>query len=207
MLNFDTSVCLVGNGELSLDRFEAVYDSSYKLVAADGGANCLREWGFEPDFVVGDLDSVKDKEGAVHIPDQDSTDLEKCLGYVEAPLFYAMGFVGKRFDHTLGVLHVLQKYTDKRIVFFSEEDVMFRIDGIWRTQLNANTRISFYPLGEAEILSSRGLKYPLDGLTMSQGKLIGTSNETTETDIFVEIDRGSLLVILPFNTYQKEPWN
>lgn len=200
---FNTPVFLVGDGELSEQQFRSLYSDHHPLIAADGGANVLREFLTIPHAVIGDMDSIKDRDffekqcQLVHIEDQDSTDLEKCLNEVEAPLYFALGFIGKRFDHTLEILHVMEKYAHKQIVFFSKEDVIVRLPKTFHTQLPLGTRFSLYPLKRTLLLSSEGLKYPLHGLTMEQGQMIGTSNETTECTVRIEQAEEGLIAIVP----------
>ena len=196
-------VFLVGDGELSEQQFRSLYSDAHPLIAADGGANVLHDFSVLPYAVIGDMDSLRDRDfferesRVVHIEEQDSTDLEKCLNEVEAPLYLALGFIGKRFDHTLEILHVMEKYAHKQIVFFSKEDVIVRLPKSFRVQLPLGTRFSLYPLKRTVLLSSEGLKYPLDGLTMEQGQMIGTSNETTETHVHIEQTEEGLIAIVP----------
>lgn len=204
MFTFDAPTYLVGEGELPEQQFRSLYPADAPLIAADGGANYLREWGLMPRAVIGDMDSLYDRNyfeertQVVHVEDQDTTDLEKCLLRVDAPLFYAFGFIGNRFDHTLEILHFLEKYPNKNMVFFSNLDIIFRVPREWRTTLPVGTRISLYPLKETALRSSRGLKYPLDGLTMEQGRQIGTSNETDQPELVIEQEELGLIGIVPY---------
>jgi thiamine pyrophosphokinase len=200
---FQSPVFLVGDGELSEHQFRSLYSDPHPLIAADGGANALRDFLMIPHAVIGDMDSIRDRDffekqsQLVHIEDQDTTDLEKCLMEVEAPLYLALGFIGKRFDHTLEILHVLEKYSHKQIVFFSKEDVIIRLPKSFEIELPLGTRFSLYPLKRTLLLSSVGLKYPLKGLIMEQGQMIGTSNETTESTVRIEQSEEGLIAIVP----------
>lgn len=200
---FDSPVFLVGEGELGERQFRSLYSESHPLIAADGGANVLREFNVVPYAVIGDMDSLKDRDffeansRVLQIEEQDSTDLEKCLMEVEAPLYFALGFIGKRFDHTLEVLHIMEKYAHKQIVFFSKEDVIVRLPRSFTIELPIGTRLSLYPLKRTLLLGSKGLKYPLDGLTLEQGQMIGTSNETTEIHVHIEQTEEGLIAIVP----------
>lgn len=200
---FQTPIFLVGEGELSKAQFDLLYSPQHPVIAADGGANHLRLFDVLPHAVIGDMDSLRDRayfeahSTVLHLEDQDSTDLEKCLNEVKAPLFLALGFIGKRFDHTLEILHIMQKYTHKNIVFFSNEDLIVRLPAKSCFELPKGTRLSLYPLKETSVLKSEGLKYPLNGLVMKQGALIGTSNEVTKPRITIEQEDESLIGIFP----------
>jgi thiamine pyrophosphokinase len=208
-ISFLKTTVLLGNAEVQPQFFEELYVPGEPLIAADGGANFLRERSLIPNAIIGDMDSLEDRAffedkcDVIEIEEQDSTDLEKCLMRVEAPLFLALGFLGKRFDHTLEVLHVLRKFADKKILFFSKEDVIFLLPRNWKLQLPLATRVSFYPLGACKVLASGGFKYPLDGLCFEQGLQIGTSNVTLSEDIFLQCDRQEMIGILPIEHWEK----
>jgi len=203
MINYKTAVYLVGNGDISVKHFDKLIKSEIPIIAADGGANRLKRLGLIPEIVVGDMDSIKDKEffekhsRLIEIKEQNSTDLEKCLRTISAPLYLALGFIGTRFDHSLEILHVLQSNPDKNIIFFSQRDVIFLIAKKWKSKFPLGTRLSFYPLKKTKISSSKGLKWPLDGLTMEQGKLIGTSNENIKKEIEIIQEERGLIAIIP----------
>ena len=68
--------------------------------------------------VIGDMDSLRDPERLraagvpMHprSPSRTSTDLEKCLYSVEAPLFIGLGFLGGRIDHHLAAMNALVRH-------------------------------------------------------------------------------------------------
>ncbi|MBT3539193.1 thiamine diphosphokinase, partial [Candidatus Parcubacteria bacterium] len=158
------NVFLIGTGSVNIDQFLKIYKKDSPIVAADGGANHLKKLNIIPDKIIGDLDSLENKEyweektEVIEISDQDSTDLEKVLGNTDAPFYFAFGFAGDRFDHTLQILHVLSKYRDKNIIFFAGADIIFRLPKQWRVELPIETRISLYPLHKTKIIASEGLK-------------------------------------------------
>jgi len=86
----------------------------------DGGADTILAHGFEPDLIIGDLDSVaKDtrrrcKQKIFENPDPDRTDLDKSVGAISAPFFVAVGVLVDRIDHGLGACNVLLKYPQKK---------------------------------------------------------------------------------------------
>ena len=175
------------------------------LVAADSGANTALAAGLVPDLVLGDLDSlenidaVRQRTRVVHIPDQDTTDLEKSLACVDAPAIIGLGFLGGRFDHSLAALHALTACTRQRdILLIGEQDAVLRVRGDFICELPIGLRISVWPLASQAFRRSTGLRYPLDGLVLTSGRMIGTSNETMTTRIAIEaFDGPGYLVIVP----------
>ncbi|WP_340109147.1 thiamine diphosphokinase [Pikeienuella sp. HZG-20] len=172
------------------------------LICADGGANALPA-GLTPDAIIGDLDSLEDVAGwrrrlgarLIHVPEQETTDLEKCLLRVEAAFFLCVGFLGGRVDHQLAALHAL--ITDPRpILMIGAEDVIFSAGVSLSLDLEPGDRISIFPMRTVASLSGRGLRWPVDGLRFEAGARVGTSNEATGP-VTLDFDRAGAVVILP----------
>lgn len=206
-MNFDKTTILIGNGHLNKGLFFDLNKKNLPIIAADGGANHLQELNMVPEAIIGDFDSITDedywsnKTKLIKIEDQNSTDLEKCLDEIQSPLFLAFGFCGDRFDHSLEMMHTLSKYKDKKIIFFCDRDIVFRLPQRWQVKLPVETRISFYPLQKTAVKSSQGLKYELNNLNLRQGEQIGTSNLTIREDVVIETEEGSLAGILNAKYY------
>ena len=155
-----------------------------KVVAADGGADGLSAFGVTPDLIVGDLDSLDDPTAwsargvAVHhIAEQDSTDFEKAVARIDAPLILGVGFTGKRLDHTLAVIAGLAKFGARGLIVVGEEDCAFALPLQCRLDLPAGAVVSLVPLAEIAGLSSTNLRWPIDGLSFAPMGRGGTSNE------------------------------
>lgn len=189
---------LIGGATVAPSLLSAEIARGHPVVAADGGANQLRALQIRPHAIVGDMDSVRDKSHwqsstqLIHVAEQDSTDFEKCLRTVEAPLYLALGFCGDRLDHTLASLHaVARRLITHRVLLVSEHDVVMLINRSAALSLDPGTRFSLFPLVPTRFIRSSGLKYKLDGLTMNIGEQIGTSNETVASQVRLEIDDDS----------------
>lgn len=204
IINFDDPVVLVGGGEVDVGLLQEY--SHLPIVAADGGANLLKTYAIEPAAVIGDLDSVENIDHwqattkLIKLEEQDTTDFEKCLYSINAPHFITMGFTGNRFDHTLAALHVMQKWqTRKSVVLVSGKDVVCVKSGVVDLELPVGTRVSIYPFCRVEFSASRGLRYPLDGLAMQSGQLIGVSNISSARSVKIvpKSVEASFALILP----------
>lgn len=205
-IKFDQPVVLVGGGEVDESLLRQF--SHLPVIAADGGANFLRQISLLPAAVIGDLDSIEDKDywhknsRVIELAEQDTTDFEKCLYTTEAPAFIATGFTGSRFDHTLAALHVMQKYHQKKpVILVSGDDVLYVSSSSIDLRLPVGTRVSLYPLNRVSFKSSDGLHYPLDNLTMQTGEMIGTSNISDKSliNIVPEFGGGCFALILPLS--------
>jgi len=194
------TVTLVGAGLATTDEISRCLDLSGALVAADGGARHCLEAGLSPDAVIGDMDSLEQIEGLpsdrLHvIAEQDSTDFDKALRNIDAPLVLGVGFTGARLDHQLAVYNVLVRHPARPCVILSDTDIAFLCPPALRLNLDPGTRVSLFPMGLVEG-TSHGLKWPINGLTFTPDGRIGTSNEATG-DIEITVTGPKMLVILP----------
>ena len=196
------TVTLVGAGSATNAEIDRCMNMSRHLVAADGGAfHCLSA-GHMPDAVIGDMDSLSalDREGVpmdrVHeISEQDSTDFDKCLRNIGAPLVLGVGFTGARMDHQLACYNVLARRPDRRCILLSDTDIAFLAPPRLQLDLAEGTRVSLFPFGLVEGASD-GLKWPIGGLTFTPDGRIGTSNEALGP-IDLTLTGPKMLVILP----------
>ncbi|AEQ52433.1 thiamine diphosphokinase [Pelagibacterium halotolerans] len=201
-LEFDGPLLIVGGGDVDPDMLAALAERAAGLVGADRGGDILMAAGLVPDAVIGDMDSVADRTRfpgqttILTLPEQDTTDFEKCLYSTRAPLTLALGMTGGRFDHTLAALHAVARYaTDRKIILIDGHDLAMGVAGSVSLRVGAGERVSIYPLGRTQFAGSMGLLYPLDGLEMVQGKTIGTSNRATENVIEIDVAPG-----------EQDPW-
>lgn len=206
-VNLEEPVTLVGSG--ALDRFmldQALARAPF-LIAADGAADRLAEWGFRPRVVIGDMDSIsdpgawRDRTRLMHLGEQDTTDFEKCLYSVTAPYFIAAGFTGRRIDHTLAVLHVLLRRPDRMVFLIGEVEAMALLPSGREVELDVGVgaTVSLFPLRTARGLSSSGLEWPIDGLSLEIGRRIGTSNRASADRVRLVVEGDGVLVMIRRN--------
>ena len=200
-LRHEGAVGLIGAAPLLLHDLESVVARTHYLVAADGGAASLLSAGWVPDRVIGDLDSLPQAAAAdlgdrlVRDDDQDSTDFEKCLSRIDAPLILAAGFTGGRLDHEMAVWNALVRYPERVCVVIGGADIVFRAPRRIGLALPAGSRLSLFPM--ARIAGrSRGLDWPIDGLDFAPDGRIGTSNRVAGP-VTLDLDGDAMLVILP----------
>ncbi|MFX0545843.1 thiamine diphosphokinase [Roseovarius sp. S1116L3] len=195
-------IALIGGAEVPGHVVERVLNMSCRVVAADGGAATALAHGSVPEAVIGDFDSLTDAvrdalpEAALHeVTEQDSTDFEKCLSRIDAPLIIGAGFSGARVDHQLAVCNVLVRWPARRCVLMSEDDAMFLAPPTMALDLPEGSRVSLFPMGVVEG-RSEGLNWPIGGLVLTPDGQIGTSNYATGP-MQLSVTAPKLLVILP----------
>lgn len=197
----DAPMTLLGGGELETNDLDWAHCFAPTIVAADGGAATALAAGRMPEAVIGDLDSLAPKararlpEDRIHrVPEQDSTDFEKCLDRVAAPLLIGLGFMGARVDHTLAAFSALVG-RDARVLLLGPHDVVFHAPGKVALDLPPGSRLSLFPMRPVTG-HSEGLEWPIAGLSFAPGRCIGTSNRVTGP-VRLAFDGPGMLVIVP----------
>ena len=207
ILTYVDPVILVGAAPVQIGSALEALPKLWPVIAADGGADVLLKIGRRPDLVIGDMDSA----GAlpVDLPQlslagQDDTDFEKCLARVHAPLIVGLGFLEGRLDHTLAAIHALMALPhDRPVMLVGDTDLVLRLKGDIAFEAKPGDRVSVWPLGNQAFQGSTGLKWPLDGLQMEAGKLIGTSNLTVGGTVRINVGPGTgYAVIMPREAVQ-----
>ncbi len=201
------AVTLVGGGEVRPHNIDDLLTRAPVLVAADGGAAVAMAAGHVPEAVIGDLDSLPQfereripAERLHEIVEQDSTDFEKCLRSVKAPLILAAGFVGRRTDHELAVYNALVRCPDQPCIVLGAEDLVFAAPPDLKLDLDIGTRVSLFPMAPVTGVSE-GLRWPIDGLSFAPDGRVGTSNETVGP-LRAQFSGPGMLVILPLTALE-----
>ena len=203
------SALIVGNGEPpSRELFAACAREAELILCADGGANIASAYGFTPDYVVGDLDSVSsqskaalaadrlvlvDPEGNVGTDGQKVLNHAVALGVTQAVL---LGFTGRRTDHLLGNLSLLKAFADRLTLRIVDDYCDIRlIDRCIRFRAAIGQKVSLCPLdGAAEGITTEGLKWALRSESLIPGVREGISNEVVYNPVEIRVERGDLLL-------------
>ncbi len=187
---------------------------SYDLsVAADSGLLLAEAWGFAPDWIVGDMDSIGDPallsaypENRVRIypRDKDDTDTEIAIslaaeqGCAEWTL---VGGGGGRLDHLMAILALFERpVAPVRWITRTEDAVLVesnRNGGRYSAAVKPGTLLSIFPVGAAPwTISSEGLKWPLGGLSWDRGSF-GISNVCLGDRFVLQARSGRFLALSP----------
>jgi len=197
-------VTLLGAGDFQSEKIQEFLAVAPTLVAADGGAAIALEQNVVPDWVIGDFDSLPHSaeqqipaSRRIEIAEQDTTDFEKCLASIKAPLILAVGFTGARIDHQLAVFNTLVRYPEQRCIVIGAEDVIFAAPPKFKLDCPPGLRVSLFALREMRARST-GLKWPIDQVWFAGDGELGTSNEALGP-VALEVNRPGMLVLLPRN--------
>ena len=200
---FEDNVTLLGASSLNNASIKECLQMAPVLLAADGGAASALAASVMPRAVIGDFDSI-DKASRAAIPEQaqfrineqDSTDFEKCLTRIKAPLIVALGFLGGRVDHTLAAFNAIVRH-DVPCLLVGEEDVCFhaRAGVEYAFDLARGMRFSLFPMAQVAG-TSEGLRWPITGLQFAPDAQIGTSNAVTGP-VRLRMEGAGMVVIMP----------
>jgi thiamine pyrophosphokinase len=194
----------------ALDRVWPGWDAAIDLViAADGGARHAAGLGRAIDLWVGDGDSLGaaglEALRSTGVPielapvDKDESDTELAIvaavaaGASRLTILGALG--GARFDHSLANVWLLaHESLVGRTACLLDERARIRLLPSGRHDLagRIGDLVSLFPFGgDAEGLTTRGLRYPLADEPLRSGSVRGLSNvrETTAAAVWVRIGR------------------
>lgn len=206
----DSKICYIfGAGERSSCDIQLSADDL--VIAADGGFDYLKEIGLRADIVLGDFDSVANYQDLpgdfIRYPkEKDDTDMMIALkeglerGYT---VFRIYGGLGGRLDHTLANIQALTYLSgnhatgtlysdDYAISVITDGSISFGKD----TPENAAGNIcSVFSLSDVSVgVTIQGMKYNLDGVTLTNGFPLGVSNEFTGKKSYIHVEKGTLAV-------------
>ncbi len=197
---------MVGNSDLPPRQIAAPWiERADLIIAADGGANRLLALGWEPDLVVGDMDSVLGstrrrlgRRRFKAMRDPNRTDLEKALGVAhdrgcrDVSIF---GVSKGRLDHVLGAVSILLAWTSKfRLRLVDEDFTTEVVRRKLRFRAPPGTVVSLWAPSGAKGVDTRGLKWRLKGATLRRGTL-GIHNFVEQSPVIISVAEGDLLVM------------
>jgi len=195
-----------------LEIIQRLSEGAGLVIAADSGLEACLAARVEPDFVVGDFDSVRrdllsliSKDKIIEFPeDKDYTDtelaIELALKHGAREIILAGGGAG-RLDHLLAVRALFERENPIKEWHTAQESV-FLVPAGQKLGFAAEDQatVSVFPLSKgARGMHSRGLKWPLDGLEWDSSQF-GLSNKSIMPEVEILSGQRPILVILPLGT-------
>ena len=182
------------------------------IIAVDKGLEILNKVQTEPNFIIGDFDSVntdvlKQYENK-NIPieylnkEKDYTDTHMALKKtIERGVnnITIIGAIGTRLDHTLANIHILKEALDSgvnaKLVNKNNEIMLIKNKKVVKKNNNYKY-ISLIPLTtEIKGVTIKGFKYLLKDANLKIGESIGVSNELIDNEATIEIAEGVAILI------------
>lgn len=206
-----TTYALVGASDFNAAYFaeRAACGAFDAVIAVDGGFASLEAAGCVPDLALGDFDSLGFVPEGVPVKlfpaEKDASDMELALeealtcgaGTVEV-----YGALGGRLDHTLANLSLLASFAERGldVVAVGERERIALLVGPGELPIEAADGgiVSVFSLTDASTgVVEEGLKYGLDGATLTNRTSWGLSNELVGTAARISVESGTLAVFLP----------
>lgn len=182
------------------------------IIAVDKGLEIVNKLQIEPNYIIGDFDSVNEKvlnkykNKNIPItylkPEKDFTDthmgLKKSIE-IGSNDVTIIGAIGTRLDHVLANIHILKETLNNNIQakLVNENNQIMLIKG--KNVINKNNDykyLSIIPLTtEIKGVTLKGLKYLLENANLNIGESIGVSNEQINNTATIEINEGIAILI------------
>ncbi len=186
----------------SLDRFDMT-------VAADSGLHIAEAWGYRPDWIVGDMDSIDSEERLSRYPegrilrypcDKDETDAQIAVKLLQrfSDDITLIGGSGGRLAHILALMALFDAPIPPKC-WLGQEEIINCVDAkLWprlSLQMPQDTLISIFPVSDSPWrIHSDGLKWKLSNLTWINSQY-SLSNRTESEKVLLEVEQGRFLVL------------
>jgi thiamine pyrophosphokinase len=210
-VKFKVKVTIVSGGTPpSLNLLKSELKSSSLLICADGGANCLYNYKINPDYLMGDFDSIDSNvleffknSGTIiekYPEEKDFTDTEAVFYKAvekNADEIVFLGCTGTRLDHVMGSIGMLKKSLDYGIKSYikDENNSIELIDKESVIKGKRGEIFSLYAYCDVvEDLSIIGAKYELNNYKLKLGDSRTVSNEFMDEDVKIVFKSGQILL-------------
>jgi thiamine pyrophosphokinase len=211
---FMKQAIVFANGKMEFPFTLASYiQTTPVIIAVDGGIhNCL-SLGFQPNILIGDLDSIGVEELNIYLENgvdiirypthKDETDLELALQHtimlgINAVLI--LGGLGARWDMTIANILLISNpvYKDMNIKFLDGDQELFILNAgdVSRILGQVGDTLSLIPLlGDVKGIQTHGLEYPLNNEILEFGTARGVSNVLNFEQVQVFFQEGLLCCV------------
>lgn len=199
---------LVANGaQISNKKLHELAQDKHIMVL-DGAYAYAKQAGLNIEILLGDFDSITAEDltqakktaiKVIHAPDQNKTDLEKGLEYIDATNpknIYICAATGLRLQHSLYNLRILKKYykPQRPLILFSDTEVV-RYYQDTEIIISGKVNDSIGILGFSHgVITTSGLKYDVTDYALQFEKGNSVLNALDHPQATVKI-HGSALVI------------
>ncbi len=192
-------------GALPVESFNFSVTPNDIVIAADSGIINAQRFNLEPDYIIGDFDSLgytpDNSNTIIHPVEKDDTDtmlavklgLEK--GYKNFRIF---GGIGGRLDHTIANIQTacyVAENNGNAIFYGTNENFTVIKNNVFNFDKENKGNISIFALEESTNVNIKGLYYQLENGSVSTNFPLGTSNKFNNKDSTISVKEGKLLII------------
>jgi len=202
-------IAIIANGTITnYDFYKEILQDFNFIICADGGANIAKELDIIPDYIIGDMDSIKtsvfnfykelNKTKIIKDTNPDKTDLELAINLAETLNPFKInifGAIGNRIDHTLANILCLDKIKPgiKAEIIDDKSTIQLAKENLEITS-EKNDIVSVIPLSDVNGLNYIGFKWNVKNLDTKIG-WFGISNKILNKKASINFSKGKILVI------------
>lgn len=192
-------------GALPVNSFDFNINKEDIVIAADSGIINTQKFNIDPDFIIGDFDSLgytpTDSNTFIHPIEKDDTDTMLAVklgldkGYKNFRIF---GGIGGRLDHTYANIQTASYVSENggNAIFYGDKENLTVIKNNQITFDKENKgNISIFALEECRNVNIKGTYYELDNGYLSINFPLGTSNKFNNKNATISVENGKLLII------------
>ena len=192
-------------GAMPIEEFSYSINEGDIVIAADAGITNTEKFNIEPDYIIGDFDSLgytpTNKNTVIHPIEKDDTDtmLAVKLGFENGyNNFRIFGGIGGRLDHTFANIQTASYIAENngKAVFYgnNESFAVIKNEKICFTN-ESEGNISVFALEECKNVNINGLYYQLENGRLSPDFPLGVSNKFNNKEATISVEEGKLLII------------
>ena len=190
---------------MPVNSFDFKINENDIVIAADSGIINAKKFNIEPDYIIGDFDSLgytpTNSNTIIHPVEKDDTDtmlavklgLEK--GYKN---FRILGGIGGRLDHTVANIQTASYVAENggNAIFYGDNENLSVIKNSQITFDKKNKgNISIFALENSQNVNIKGTYYELENGYLTSDFPLATSNKFNNQETVISVDNGKLLVI------------
>lgn len=180
------------------------------VICADSGANSMYKYGYVPNLILGDFDSIddgvlsyfKNKDCIINIfpAEKDFTDTEAALEEtikLSPSKIVFLGCIGTRLDHVIANLGMLKRCLELNIsaCIVDENNIITLHDKNFIMEGRLGETFSLHSFGsEVKNLSIKGAKYRLDNYNLCFGDPRTVSNEFLNNEVNITFKSGIIML-------------
>jgi len=189
-------IVIAANGETPEGEALEALKSAGRVVACDGAYARLKSLGIEPDFVVGDCDSISEEDRKslgsrlVRVDEQETNDLEKAFRFASEmdsnAQIVIVGAGGGREDHLIGNVFRLVGFAERvpEVAMLTNAGRFDVVKGERTFECAPGEAVSVFAPVPGTKVESEGLQWPLGGVDLSR-LWSGTLNRTTAREFTI----------------------
>ena len=180
-------------------------EKASSIIACDGAANTLIKKGYQPNIIIGDLDSISEENKQkyqkiiIEAKDQSENDLRKAINYCiknKIEDISIIGATGKREDHTIGNIFSIINYSNIKIL--TDTGIFKSVASNEKIKSFKGQKVSIFAMDHTIKITSNSLKYNFNNQNITN-MFYGTLNESIDDNLNFKISHGKLLIFQSYS--------